>query len=475
MGTFNPDTFKSKLENLNNTQASIETLSNWCQFYRKQAQTVVSGWESEFTRAPSQRRVHMLYLANDILQNSRKKGPEFQASFFNVLPRALKHALKDFDDTSRGKVSRLITVWDDRKVFGSSGARTIKDLLAEADTPRKKLPIGRNSGHARGSAATVLPDEDNATSSMHPELLPVSKALKVSAEATKSSAALGGRCAAVVQPGLFENGSAEELAGAEDVLRHHSIALEAECSSLDATIRTIQEMLARQTEARRQAQNSLAATERQLSSVSSCLAELAPDKMFSPPLPPPESVSSPAVCLPLPALEPQKLPAPSSAPSPPPGLSLSQPSLLAASTLPKHSPQAIHVNDSGASDMDVDIAQQPAPLPSGQHISLPHLQHDNEPSLSSSNTNSAGNQAAVDINSSSTANQEAATAAAALVAQLSAAQDSQALLEALAALPQDQQREISLNLFSIKSMGAPSGSASLVGEDEEYDPEDAAF
>jgi hypothetical protein len=46
--------------------------------------------------------------------------------------------------------------------------------------------------------------------------------------------------------GLFENGSAEELAGAEDVLRHHSIALEAECSSLDATIRTIQEMLARQ-------------------------------------------------------------------------------------------------------------------------------------------------------------------------------------------------------------------------------------
>lgn len=73
MGTFKPDTFRTKLENLNSTQASIETLSNWCQFYRKQAQAVVSSWDAEFVRAPPQRRLLMLYLANDILQNSRKK------------------------------------------------------------------------------------------------------------------------------------------------------------------------------------------------------------------------------------------------------------------------------------------------------------------------------------------------------------------------------------------------------------------
>ena len=73
MGTFKPDAFAAKLGNMNSTQASIETVSNWCQFYRKQALAVVGCWDAEFVRAPPARRLLMLYLANDILQNSRKK------------------------------------------------------------------------------------------------------------------------------------------------------------------------------------------------------------------------------------------------------------------------------------------------------------------------------------------------------------------------------------------------------------------
>ena len=40
----------------------------------------------------------MLYLANDILQNSRKKGPEFVNEFYRALPRALQHMLKHGDE-----------------------------------------------------------------------------------------------------------------------------------------------------------------------------------------------------------------------------------------------------------------------------------------------------------------------------------------------------------------------------------------
>lgn len=47
-----------------------------------------------------------VYLANDILQNSRKKGPEFVNEFHRVLPRALKHILKHGDE----KVDRNCTV-----------------------------------------------------------------------------------------------------------------------------------------------------------------------------------------------------------------------------------------------------------------------------------------------------------------------------------------------------------------------------
>ena len=36
---------------------------------------MVAAWDAEYMRAPSPRRLLMLYLANDILQNSRRKVP----------------------------------------------------------------------------------------------------------------------------------------------------------------------------------------------------------------------------------------------------------------------------------------------------------------------------------------------------------------------------------------------------------------
>ncbi len=83
MGTFKPDAFAAKLGGMNSTQASIETVSNWCQFYRRQAPAVVGCWDAEFVKAPPPRRLLMLYLANDILQNSRKKVQPPPLSLFS--------------------------------------------------------------------------------------------------------------------------------------------------------------------------------------------------------------------------------------------------------------------------------------------------------------------------------------------------------------------------------------------------------
>ena len=35
------------------------------------------------------RKLTLLYLANDIVQNSKRKGPEFKSEFAKALPRAL--------------------------------------------------------------------------------------------------------------------------------------------------------------------------------------------------------------------------------------------------------------------------------------------------------------------------------------------------------------------------------------------------
>ena len=63
------------------------------------AKRVVRLWEAEFGKAASlDRQLSMLYLANDILQNSRRKGPEFVNEFYHVMPRPISHLLKHGDN-----------------------------------------------------------------------------------------------------------------------------------------------------------------------------------------------------------------------------------------------------------------------------------------------------------------------------------------------------------------------------------------
>ena len=53
------------------------------------------------------------------------------------------------------QVARLVAVMEERKVFGTSGSKTLKELLAEAETPSKKLsarsgaaPVSNGAHHA---------------------------------------------------------------------------------------------------------------------------------------------------------------------------------------------------------------------------------------------------------------------------------------------------------------------------------------
>lgn len=56
-------------------------------------------------------KVPLLYLANDILQNSKRKGNEFVNEFWKVLPAALKDLLENGDDRGKNVVSRLVILF----------------------------------------------------------------------------------------------------------------------------------------------------------------------------------------------------------------------------------------------------------------------------------------------------------------------------------------------------------------------------
>lgn len=53
-------------------------------------------------------KVPLLYLANDILQNSKRKGNEFVTEFWKILPGALKDVYENGDDRGKNVVSRLV-------------------------------------------------------------------------------------------------------------------------------------------------------------------------------------------------------------------------------------------------------------------------------------------------------------------------------------------------------------------------------
>ncbi|KAK4767967.1 hypothetical protein SAY87_003108 [Trapa incisa] len=121
--TFNPQILVEKLTKLNLSQTSIETLSHWCIFHMYRAKQVVETWDKQFHCAPREQRLAFLYLANDILQNSRRKGSDFVGEFWKVLPNALGDVIQNGDEFGRASAMRLINIWEERKVFGSRGVK----------------------------------------------------------------------------------------------------------------------------------------------------------------------------------------------------------------------------------------------------------------------------------------------------------------------------------------------------------------
>jgi hypothetical protein len=77
-------------------------------FHHRYCRQVVETWGDEFCSANCEKRVSLLYLANDIMQNSRKEGNGYIAEFMRVIPAALNEVFTNGDDFGRNVVKRLV-------------------------------------------------------------------------------------------------------------------------------------------------------------------------------------------------------------------------------------------------------------------------------------------------------------------------------------------------------------------------------
>lgn len=146
MSAFSETALETKLKDLNQSQQSIQTLSLWLIHHRKHAKKIVLTWKKLLVQMAQPKKLTFLYLANDVIQTSKKKGPEFSQEFEGVLPYAFHHVLKDADEKTRGSCIRLLNIWQERGVYDSGFIQAIK----QTKEPVKQTKESSSSSSAGG-------------------------------------------------------------------------------------------------------------------------------------------------------------------------------------------------------------------------------------------------------------------------------------------------------------------------------------
>lgn len=129
-----------KLTRMNSSQQSIQTLSHWIMYHRKRSVQSVQIWEKELYKTSADRKITFLYLANDIMQSSRKKSGEFIQEFSKIIKPAIIHIYREGD--SQNSVLRVLDVWQERQVLPKSFLDDIRRAFKQdsTTTPQQTIP-----------------------------------------------------------------------------------------------------------------------------------------------------------------------------------------------------------------------------------------------------------------------------------------------------------------------------------------------
>lgn len=144
--SFSPEILNKKLDSLQETQDSIVTISQWVLFHHKHCQESAQLWSDYILGKcdSSSKRLSLLYLCNDVVQQARhKRKSEFIIQFSKVLPNVLNNIYSTLDTTIRLKVDRLINVWEQRSVFQQSDIKEMRNAveLSKNNKPIESTPV----------------------------------------------------------------------------------------------------------------------------------------------------------------------------------------------------------------------------------------------------------------------------------------------------------------------------------------------
>ncbi|CAI9735374.1 Hypothetical predicted protein [Octopus vulgaris] len=177
MSSFSDSNFVKKLSELNNTQQSIQTLSLWLIHHRKHSKSIVQVWFRELQKVKPNKKLHFIYLANDVIQNSKKKGPEFSKDFGTILPNAYKHTAKDADDKIKQTLERILNIWGERGVYDKDFIKVMRHSLNSPWSETTDLSstsslsnhnINSNNNNSTNSTTTTTSSSTTTTTNKSP-------------------------------------------------------------------------------------------------------------------------------------------------------------------------------------------------------------------------------------------------------------------------------------------------------------------
>ncbi|KAK5135557.1 hypothetical protein LTR08_005037 [Meristemomyces frigidus] len=158
---YTPEAVTSKLASLTETQDSIVACAQWLLFHRRHAPTTAALWLSRLKLAPSPaKKLNLLYLANEVVQQSRARGKQdFLLAFEPLVAEATSVAYGGGSLDVQGKVRRVVEVWRQRGIFGPGTLAGVEARLAELDRSLSSKGAGKLGGalFASGSVGGALP------------------------------------------------------------------------------------------------------------------------------------------------------------------------------------------------------------------------------------------------------------------------------------------------------------------------------
>lgn len=153
---YNDDAVLAKLSSLSETQDSIVSVAQWIMFYRRHADRTVQLWLQKLRDSSSHKRLNLIYLANEVAQQSKaRRKEEFLVSFSPAVAEAVAVAYKGAPHDVQQRIRRVVDVWRERGVFEGPIQQAVEARIHDLDKARGSTKAGLGGGSIFGTASSL--------------------------------------------------------------------------------------------------------------------------------------------------------------------------------------------------------------------------------------------------------------------------------------------------------------------------------